>query len=63
MADTPIAPPLPGGSVDFNALHNAAKKGADLNKALEKAARTHPEKVDAPAEKQSASAATPAKED
>lgn len=37
MADTPVAPPLPTGSVDFNAVHTAAKRGHDLVNAIEKA--------------------------
>jgi len=34
MADTPSAPPLPDGSVDFNAIHAAARQGHDLEKAI-----------------------------
>lgn len=34
MADTPSAPPLPDGSVDFNAIHSAARQGHDLDKAV-----------------------------
>lgn len=41
MADTPSAPPLPDGSVDFNAIHAAARQGHDLEKAVAEA-RTHP---------------------
>ncbi|EQA97279.1 hypothetical protein [Sphingobium sp. HDIP04] len=56
MADTPSAPPLPDGSVDFNALHDAARKGKDLDKALEQARFVRPElQADAPP--------APAKED
>ncbi|WP_066700085.1 hypothetical protein [Sphingobium amiense] len=47
MADTPSAPPLPDGSVDFNAIHAAAKRGHDLDKAVEKATFVHPEKEEA----------------
>jgi hypothetical protein len=34
MADAKTCPPLPSGSVDFDALHAAAKRGADLEKHL-----------------------------
>lgn len=37
MATETVCPPLGTGSVDFNALHDAAKKGQDLEAALEKA--------------------------
>lgn len=47
MADTPIAPPLPSGSVDFNAIHAAARQGHDLNKALDEATFVHPDKAEA----------------
>jgi hypothetical protein len=34
---TPVAPPLPAGCVDFNALHAAAVAGAQPHEALESA--------------------------
>lgn len=47
MADTPFAPPLPSASVDFNAIHAAARHGQDLDKAVAEATFTHPEKAEA----------------
>ena len=47
MADTPIAPPLPDGSVDFNAVHAAARQGHNLEKAVAEATFVHPEKAEA----------------
>lgn len=47
MADTPSAPPLPDGSVDFNAIHSAARQGHDLDKAITAATDAHPDKVEA----------------
>lgn len=44
MADTPIAPPLPDGSVDFNAIHAAARQNHDLQKAVAEATFVHPDK-------------------
>lgn len=38
--DSESCPPLPAGSVSLNKLHDAAKKGADLEEALEGAATT-----------------------
>lgn len=31
---SPQCPPLPAGSIDFNALHNAARQGHDMDKAV-----------------------------
>jgi hypothetical protein len=45
MADTPVAPPLPDGSVDFNAIHDAAHQGHDLEKAIAAATFVHPDKA------------------
>ncbi|WP_348656642.1 hypothetical protein [uncultured Sphingobium sp.] len=45
MADTPSAPPLPDGSVDFNAIHAAARQNHDLEKAVAEATFVHPDKL------------------
>ena len=54
MANT-ACPPLPSGSVDFNALHDALMKGEDPAKAVEKAtikvAAPAAEETDKPAPK------------
>jgi hypothetical protein len=54
MADTPVAPPLPDGSVDFDKIHAAARQGHNLEKAIADAAFVHPDKIEA--EKQAAEA-------
>jgi hypothetical protein len=38
MTETRSMPPLGGGSIDFNAVHDADAKGAELTGAIEKAA-------------------------
>ena len=38
--DMPVAPPLPSGSVDFNALHEAARRGEKAERAVKKALLT-----------------------
>lgn len=38
--DAEFCPPLPAGSVDFNKLHEAAKKGEDLDEAVHKVTTT-----------------------
>ncbi|MBU67637.1 MAG: hypothetical protein CL858_19685 [Cupriavidus sp.] len=45
MADEPIAPPLPSGSVDFDKIHAAARQNHDLEKAIADATFVHPDKV------------------
>lgn len=59
MADEPIAPPLPSGSVDFDKIHAAARQNHDLEKAIADATFVHPAAAALEQEADSSNAPTP----
>lgn len=61
MADEAVCPPFGTGSVDFNAVHDAARKGKDLVAAIEAATtRVAPAEAEAPAPEPASPAPAPA---
>lgn len=59
----PVAPPLPGGSIDFNKLHHAALAGTDADKAVAAARITPDREKPAPRAETRAPVMTAMKED